>query len=70
MQTHEEHILLILAEAIEPLYPSDITDRANQGLGTGDKFTTTEIVLALRSLKEQVEQTTDGRWTLKRRVSR
>ncbi len=34
----------------------------------GAAFTPTEVAMRLRSLVEQVEQTPDGRWTLKRRM--
>jgi hypothetical protein len=65
MPTHEQHISRILAEATEPLFPSEITDRLNRELGAGSPYTMTEIVKRLQAL-QQVTQTPDGRWTLKR----
>jgi hypothetical protein len=69
MPTHEEHILRILGEAIEPLFPSEITDRLNRELGGGTAYRMTEVVLRLSGLKEHASQLRDGRWTLKRRLS-
>ena len=66
MPTHEEHILRILSEAAEPLFPSEITDRLNRELGPGAAYTTTEIVWRLNGVGEEVAQMPDGRWTLKR----
>jgi hypothetical protein len=65
MPTHEEHILRILGEATEPLFPSEITDRVNRELGAGSPYTMTEIVKRLQVL-EEVTQIPDGRWILKR----
>jgi hypothetical protein len=69
MPTHEEHILSILGEATEPLFPSEITERLNRELG-GTAYTMTEVVMRLKSLGEQVSQMPDGRWTSKRQMSR
>jgi len=66
MPTHEEHILRILGDATEPLFPSEITDRLNRELVAGAAYTTTEIVWRLKGLSEEVAQTPDGRWMLKR----
>ena len=66
MQTHDEHILRILGEATEPLFPSETTDRLNRELG-GAAYTMTEVVMHLARLKDKVAQLPDGRWTLKRR---
>jgi hypothetical protein len=66
MPTHEEHILRILGEATEPLFPSEITDRLNRELGAGSPpYTMTEIVKRLQVL-EEITQIPDGRWILKR----
>jgi hypothetical protein len=62
MRTYEDHILRILGEATEPLFPSDITDLLNTELSASAKCTAIEVVLGLRSLTDQVKQTTDGRW--------
>jgi hypothetical protein len=43
LPTHEEHIVRILGEATEPLFPSKITDRFNQELGGGTAYTMTEL---------------------------
>ena len=67
MSTHEEHILRILGEATEPLFPSEITDRLNRELGAGSPPTMTEIVKRLQVL-EEATQVPDGRWTLKRLI--
>ncbi|PYX03966.1 MAG: hypothetical protein DMG74_17970 [Acidobacteria bacterium] len=66
MPTHEEHILRILGEATDPLFPSEITDRLNHELVAGAAYTTTEIVSCLKGLSEEVAQMPDGRWMLKR----
>jgi len=66
MPTHEEHILRILSEAAEPLFPSAITDRLNRELVAGAAYTTTEIVWRLNGLGDEVAQMPDGRWILKR----
>ena len=65
MPTYEQHILLILGEATEPLSPSEITDRLNRELGAGSPYTVTEIVKRLKA-SEEVTKLPDGRWTLKR----
>jgi len=69
MPTHEEHILRILGEATEPLFPSEIADRLTVELGSGIAFTMAEVVLRLKRTAGLVEQSDDGRWTLKRRAS-
>jgi hypothetical protein len=69
MPTHEEHILRILGEAADPLFPSEITDRLNRELGGGTAYRMTEVVMRLTNLSHQVAQLRDGRWTLKRRLS-
>ena len=60
----------ILREATDPLFPSEIADLLNLELGAEAAFTTMEIALRLQSLSEHVEQTPDGRWTLKRFLRR
>ena len=67
LPTHEEHIVRILGEATEPLFPSEITYRLNQELGGGTAYTMTEVVMRLKTLND-VTQLPDGRWTLKRRT--
>ena len=67
LPTHEEHIVRILGEATEPLFPSEITNCLNQELGGGTAYTMTEVVMRLKTLNE-VTQLPDGRWTLKRRT--
>jgi hypothetical protein len=66
MATHEEHILRVLGEATEPLFPSEITERLNRELVGETPCTTTEVALHLNSLNQQVIQASDGRWMLKR----
>jgi hypothetical protein len=67
MSTEEEHIVRVLRESSEPLFPSEISERLNDELGSGAAYTTTEIVTRLIGLGERVEQLPDGGWTLKRR---
>jgi hypothetical protein len=69
MPTHEEHILRILGEVTEPLFPSEIAERLNHELGPGAAYTPTEIVTRLQALEKELAQQSDGRWTLKRRMS-
>jgi predicted Zn-ribbon and HTH transcriptional regulator len=66
MPTHEEHILRILGEATEPLFPSEIAERLNRELGPAGAYTSLEIVARLKRMSDQVVQTPDGRWMLKR----
>ena len=65
MHAHKEEVLRILAEANEPLYPSEITDALNRRAKT--VYNLADVVTALKTL-EDLKQTSDGRWTLKRRV--
>ncbi len=65
MRTHEEHILRILREASEPLFPSEIAERLNRELG-GSAYTRMEVVYGLQSLENVVAVLLDGRWRLKR----
>ncbi len=66
MPSHEEHILRILGEAADPLFPSEIAERLNRELGPSGAYTSLEIVARLKHLSDQVAQTPDGRWMLKR----
>jgi hypothetical protein len=67
---HEEQLLRVLGEVPEPLFPPEITDRLNRELGGETRYTLSEVVILLRRLSEKlVEQTSDGRWTLRRRLS-
>lgn len=66
MPTHEEHILRILGEAIDPLFPSDVAEQLNRELGPGAAYTSLEIVARLKRMSDQVAQLPDGRWMLKR----
>jgi len=65
----QEQLVRILGEAPEPLFPSEITARLNQSLGGRTPYTITEVVMFLKRLADQIEQTSDGRWALKRRMS-
>jgi hypothetical protein len=69
MPNHDEHILNILAEATEPLFPPEITDHLNRELGAGAAYTMTDVVIGLNALGDQVEHLPDGRWMLKRRMA-
>ena len=68
MLPDDEIIVRILGEAKDALFPSEITDRLNQELGQ-TTYRMTEVVICLSSLKQQTSQLSDGRWTLKRRLS-
>lgn len=61
-------MLRILAEANDPLFPSEITERLNYEVGSGAAYTVDEVALRLKSLEQLVELLSDGRWTLKRRL--
>jgi len=65
MPTHEEHILHILREAPEPLFPSEIAARLNRELQL-DAFAPMDIVKRLQNMGERVARVADGRWTVKR----
>jgi hypothetical protein len=62
-------ILHILGEATEPLFPSQITELLNSELGAGMAYTMTEVVMLMKELGPKVEQTPDGRSTLKGRIT-
>jgi len=68
MLPDDEIIVRILGEAKDALFPSEITDRLNQELGQ-TTYRMTEVAIRLSSLKQQTSQLSDGRWTLKRRLS-
>jgi hypothetical protein len=68
MPSHEEHILRILGEATEPMFPSEIAERLNRELGPGGACTSLEIAARLKRMSDQAAQVQDGRWTLKRLV--
>ena len=68
MPTNEQHILLILGEAAEPLFASEITERLNNELDSGAASTVPDVIGRLKILSGQVAQLPDGRWTLKRRT--
>ena len=70
MPTHEEHILRILGEATEPLFPSEITELLNHELRPGAAYMTTEVATRLQALEREVAQLPDGRWMLKRLLRR
>ncbi len=64
--TPEERIQRILGEAIEPLFPSEITERLNHELGPGSAYSRSEVMTCLQGLAKEVTQLIDGRWMLKR----
>jgi hypothetical protein len=66
MPTHEDHILRILGEASEAIFPSEIAEQLNRELGPGGAYTSLEIVARLQRMSDQVAQLADGRWMLKR----
>lgn len=61
----ETYILRILAEAESPLFPSQVTERVNYELMSGDPFTMTEVALRLMAMDDAVNQLSDGTWILK-----
>jgi len=63
----ERYILRILGDAKDSLFPSEITERLNQELGSGAAYTMTEVAMRLKALGQKVAQLPDGRWTLNRR---
>ena len=65
MPNYEEHILRILGEAAEPLYPSKITEILNRELGPDSTYSRSEVMTSLQALADQVTQLIDGRWMLK-----
>jgi hypothetical protein len=66
MPNYEEHILRILGEAVEPLYPSEITEVLNRELGPGPSCSRSEVMTCLQGLTKEVTQLVDGRWMLRR----
>jgi hypothetical protein len=66
MPSHEEHILRILGEATEPLFPSEIAERLNRELVPAGAYTSLEIAARLKHMSDQAAQVPDGRWMLKR----
>jgi hypothetical protein len=66
MPSHEEHILRILGEATDPLFPSEIAERLNRELGPAGAYTSLEIAARLKHVSDQTVQVQDGRWMLKR----
>jgi hypothetical protein len=67
MSTPEEDILRVLSEASEPLYSSDIAARLNQELGE-QAYWPMDVVKRMHGMADQVIQSSDGRWTMKRRT--
>ena len=66
MPSHEEHIMRILGEATEPLFPYEIAERLNRELGAAGVYTSLEIAARLKHMGDQAVQVQDGRWMLKR----
>jgi hypothetical protein len=66
MLTYEDHILRILGEATDSLFPSEIAERLNNEFRAGTAYTATEVVTSLQALGKHVAQLNDGRWMLKR----
>jgi hypothetical protein len=67
MPTPEEHILRVLSEASEPLYSSDIAASLNHELGE-QAYGPMDVVKRMQGMADQVIQSSDGRWTSKRRM--
>jgi hypothetical protein len=62
----ERYILRILSESGSPLYPSQVTERVNYELMSGDPFTMTEVAMRLTAMDQAVDQLSDGSWAAKR----
>ena len=67
MPIRDEDLLQILREAIEPLFPSEITAVLNQDFAAA--CTVDQVATRLARLQDQVAQLADGRWMLKRRLT-
>jgi len=67
MPTPEEDILRVLSEASEPLYSSEIAARLNHELGE-QAYWPMDVVKRMNAMADQVIQSSDGRWTMKRRM--
>lgn len=61
----ESYILRILSEARSPLFPSQVTERVNYELMSGDPYTMTEVAMRLMTMDNAVDQLSDGSWTVK-----
>lgn len=61
----ESYILRILSEARSPLFPSQVTERVNYELMSGDPYTMTEVALRLMTMNDAVDQLSDGSWAIK-----
>jgi hypothetical protein len=65
LSADESYILRILADAESPLFPSQVTERVNYELMSGDAFTMTEVAMRLMTMHHAVDQLSDGSWTVK-----
>jgi len=67
MATHEQqHVLRVLDEARDALYPSEIAELLNHEFHLGTAFTRQEVIRNLQALEKEVTQLVDGRWIRKR----
>jgi hypothetical protein len=63
MATHEQqHVLRILHQASNALYPSEIAELINHELRLGAAFTRQEVIMNREALEKGVTQLIDGRW--------
>jgi hypothetical protein len=68
MSSPDEHVLRILGEATVPLYSSEIAARLNRDLPPGAQWQPSDVVQLMLTMDDQVSQSSDGRWTVKRRA--
>jgi hypothetical protein len=61
MPTHGDHILRILGEATDPLFPSGIAEVLNREPGSAGVYTSLEIAVCLKHISDQAVQVQDGR---------
>jgi hypothetical protein len=61
MTTHGDHLLRILGEATDPLFPSGIAEVLNREPGSAGVYTSLEIAVCLKHISDQAVQVQDGR---------
>jgi hypothetical protein len=60
MPTHGEHILRILGEATDPLFPSGIAEVLNRQRGPAGVYTSLEIAVCLKQIRDQAVSVQDA----------
>jgi hypothetical protein len=59
---YDEHIMRILSEANEPLFPSEIAARLNKEIGPNSSYKRMEVLTRLKALEKKVARLPEGRW--------